>query len=155
MVKLVDDTNYSDKTIDRILVCITAQGNSKRLINSGAQIADETDGELHILHVQVGNSIFNNDDTPRLLEELFNFGSEKGGMIHCYCDENVSKCIGQFTKEKGITKIVFGQPPTGNKPEKEVILNKLKKMLKFVPKGIELIIIPRQEGAKNIRIERN
>lgn len=155
MVKTVEQMDFSDRSIDRILVCITAQGNSKRLINSGAELADKTDGELHILHVQLGNNIFNNEDTPRLLEELFDFGSQKGGMIHCYCDEDVAKCIGRFSEETGITKVVFGQPPIEAELEKDVVLNNLKHLLRFVPNWVDLIIVPREEGIENICIKRN
>jgi len=80
----------------KVLVCITAQSNSKRLMDYGHDIAEKYEGELHILHVLKGDSVFNNPDTPALLQELFDYGSKEGGMIHAFCDENVSKSIGNY-----------------------------------------------------------
>ena len=41
----------------KILACITIQQNSRRLIKKGAELAEQLGGELHILHVEQGNSI--------------------------------------------------------------------------------------------------
>ncbi len=138
---------------ESVLVCITAQCNSTRLIDRAFEVAEKNEGELHILHVQRGDSIFNNSETPKLLEELFNYGSEKGGMIHFYCDEDVSECIGRFAKEMKITKIVFGEPPT-EAGDEENITERLKGIMKFVPKEVELIIIPKKDTEENISIKR-
>ncbi|MPM49129.1 hypothetical protein SDC9_95857 [bioreactor metagenome] len=63
MIREIEDVFVkAEDGIERILVCITAQCNSKRLINEGAKVADQVNGELHIIHVQRGDSIFNNAD---------------------------------------------------------------------------------------------
>ena len=154
MVREVNETAFGDKTIERILVCITAQCNSKRLISRAAHIADENNGELHILHVQRGDSLFNNEETPKLLEELFNYGKEKGGMIHFYCDEDIAECIGKFTDDTGITKVVFGQPPTEEGYEEMSVTEKLYPFLRSVSKNVELIVIPRDDTKGNMCIKR-
>lgn len=109
MIKEID--TVSDGENEKILVCITAQSNSKRLINEGAKLADELNGELHILNVQKGSSIFNNNETPVLLQNLFIYGTEKGGMIHAFCDENIPKSISEFVLKEKITYMVLGEPP--------------------------------------------
>ncbi len=43
---------------EKVLVCITIQKNSKRLIRKGAEIANNIGGELHILHVEKRNEYF-------------------------------------------------------------------------------------------------
>lgn len=96
---------------ERVIVCITAQSNSERLIDAAAKIADEENAEFHILNVNKGTSIFNNAETPQLLEKLFEYGSRKGGMVHMKCSENVPESIGSFIKEYKITSIVLGEPP--------------------------------------------
>lgn len=96
---------------NRVLVCITAQSNSERLIDAAAEIADRENAEFHILNVNKGSSIFNNSETPLLLERLFAYGSGKGGMVHMKCSEDVPSSIDSFIKEYGITLVVLGEPP--------------------------------------------
>ena len=84
MVREAVDAINGDK-IERVLVCITSQISSQRLIDKAAEIADKENAELHILHVQQGNSIFNNADTPKMIHSLCQYGSQKGGTMHFYC----------------------------------------------------------------------
>ena len=129
------------ENIRKVLVCITAQSNSKRLMDCGHSIAEENEGELHILHVLKGDSVFNNPDTPVLLQELFDYGSKEGGMIHAFCDENVPRSIGNFVKNEKITTIILGEPPREmKKPETH-----FKNIVKEMPDNVELIILNRKE----------
>ncbi len=126
---------------EKILVCITAQSNSKRLMDYGYQIAEKYNGELHILHVLKGDSVFNNPDTPMLLQELFDYGTKEGGVIHAYCNENVPKSIGEFVKTEKMTKIILGEPPKEmEKPETH-----FKSIVKEMPEGVRLIVIDRKQ----------
>lgn len=130
---------------ERVVVCITAQHNSERLIDEAAALADRLDSELHILHVNKGESIFNTADKPALLDMLFEYGSEKGGMVHMLCCDDVAKAIGDFIEEYNITKIVLGEPPLkslrdkGMESEFDRIFDMIKK------KNIELIMVNRPE----------
>lgn len=142
MVKEID--RNSTDSFDKVLVCITAQSNSKRLINHGAEIADKLNGELHILHVQKGNNIFNNSETPMLLQELFQYGSQKGGMVHAYCDDNIPESIGYFIKKEKITKLVLGEPPTDTKFEKKINPNEFTQIIKKISNSVEIITVPRE-----------
>lgn len=129
----------------KVLVCITAQSNSERLIDSAALIADESNAEFHILNVNKGTSIFNNSGTPQLLEELFEYGSERGGMVHMLCSENVAKSIGDFIKEYNITDIVLGEPP--KKLEKSQEESEFASISRVLSKcGAQIIIIKREEN---------
>ena len=123
----------------RVLVCITAQSNSKRLMDCGYDTAEACGGELHILHVLEGDSVFNNPDTPALLQNLFDYGAKKGGVIHAYCDNNVPESIGRFAEKEKITKIILGEPPK----EKDNPINHFKSIVKTLPDGIEIIILDR------------
>ena len=155
MIREIEDNFIkTNEKIEKILVCITAQCNSKRLIDEGARVADLNDGELHILHVQQGDSIFNNSETPKLLEELFNYASQKGGMVHFYCDEDVSECIGNFVNETGITKVVLGEPPVVKEITDETIREQLKVVIRHIYEPVDLIIVRRQEGLENIVIKK-
>ncbi len=141
MVKEIDmdNTEFTQK----VLVCITAQSNSKRLINKGAQIADIANAELHILNVQKGNTIFNNEETPKLLQQLFLYGSEKGGMVHAFCDDNIPESIAAFIKKEKITKLVLGEPPVS----KHAVCseNQFHRIMENIPGEVEIIIVKREE----------
>ena len=94
---------------EKILVCITIQHNSKRLIKRGYEIANEMDGELHILHIAKGESIFTEPESGPLLEDLFEYASELGGEVHFGCSTDIIKYIISFIKENNITGIVLGE----------------------------------------------
>lgn len=146
MVKEIDNTvDSSSEVFDKILVCITAQSNSKRLINEGASVADGCNGELHILHVKKGNNIFDNSETPKLLQQLFLYGSEKGGMIHAFCDDDVPKSISEFIIKEKVTKVILGETVSQVKKKKKEIENQFGGILKNIPKDIEIIIVNRDE----------
>lgn len=95
--------------MNKILVCITAQSNSHRLIDKGNEAAQKNNGTLHILHVEKGNDIFKSSD--KLLQELFNYASTLGGIVHGLCSDDVVQTIMQFIKGEEITHIVLGEPP--------------------------------------------
>ena len=150
-----EGSRFNNGQEERILVCITAQENSKRLISRAADIAELCGGELHIIHVQNKDSVFGKESDMELLQKLFVYGSEKGGMVHFCCYENIDECIGRLTKDMGITKIMFGQPSEGAMLSKEMVLEKLNQVLKYVPKSVEVIAVPRQDGIDDMRIKRN
>ena len=137
---------------NKVVACITAQYNSERLIDTAAEVADRFNAELHILHVNKGTSNFNNENTPIMLDKLFEYGSEKGGMIHMLCSEDVAAAIGAFIEEYGITKIVLGEPPTKfveMQKVKESEFDKIEKVLKRC--GVEIIIVKRQAEVEALR----
>ncbi len=94
---------------EKVLVCITIQQNSKRLIKKGAKIASSLNAELHILHVEKAMSIFEKENAVLLLEELFELGKELGGEVHFVSDKDVATRIVSFINELDITKVVLGQ----------------------------------------------
>lgn len=142
MVRDYDESAAVDSL--RVAVCITAQHNSERLIDEAAKCADDKNAELHILHVNKGTSIFNNEDTPMLIERLFKYGSEKGGMVHMMCSENVPEAIGDFIDEYGIKFIVLGEPPKIEK-EKKKVESEFDKIENVIKKhGTEIIIVKRE-----------
>lgn len=100
----------------KILVCITIQENSKRLIRKGHELANRLNGSLHILHIQKGESVLSHPDDGNLLQELFSFGSELGGEVHFLCSDNILQTINTFIDEHHITNLVIGQPPTDLTP---------------------------------------
>ena len=60
----------------KILVGITIQENSRRLIDEGHRLSNELNAPLHILHIRKGETIFDHPDSSKLLDELFTYGGE-------------------------------------------------------------------------------
>ncbi len=128
--------------MEKVLVGITAQTNSKRLIDKGTEVSKEKNAELHILHVQKGDNIFFNEDAPKLLQRLYQYGSEHGGQIHALCGEDVGQVIIDFIKENEITCIVVGERPKDIVIPKE---NDLLEKIKEIAESIEIVVLKREE----------
>lgn len=96
------------KKEEKVLVLLTARRSSLRLIERGAAAAQECGGELHILYVQKGGSIFDGEETLGLLQCLSGLDGGAGGTVHICCGDSVAACIGQFVREEGVTQVVMG-----------------------------------------------
>lgn len=128
----------------KVLVCITIQKNSHRLISEGFNIARAVNGSLHILHIRKGETVFDHADSSNLLAELFTYGSELGGEIHFLCGENISETISNFIIEQKITEVVIGET-LDNVPESESnVYEDLSNKFDY----IQLHVVPREEFQK-------
>lgn len=145
MIREIDTSDFDFK--EKVLVCITAQSNSKRLIDAGAVVASECSGELHILHVQKGDTIFNDSETLSLLQRLFVYGSDKGGMVHAFCEDDISGSIARFVEEEKVTKLVMGELPEAMRKQlgKNHRENQFQRILDGLPKNVQTVIIKRTE----------
>ena len=94
---------------EKVLVCITIQHNSKRLIKKGYEMAREINGELHILHIAKGDSIFTEAKNGSLLDGLFKYASQLGGEVHFECSNDVTQYIASFINDHHITCLVLGE----------------------------------------------
>ncbi|NLL70771.1 MAG: universal stress protein [Epulopiscium sp.] len=130
----------------KILVCITIQENSRRLIRKGAQIATERGGQLHILHVEKGESIFLQEDAPQLVQDLFEYASELGGEVHVVCDEHVPERIAQFIREEEISTLVLGEPIKGKL--KRLMQKDIENYVSKNAKEVEVIVLERKEETR-------
>lgn len=132
-----------EKTLEKILVLVTAQKSSLRLIEYGFAMAHSCGGELHILHVQKGNSVFESNDTLKLLQNLVDYGCRRGGIIHLACEEDVAAYIGDFAEREGMTQVILGQPPAKEeKKGKKKRENEFERILKTLPEGARVLMYP-------------
>lgn len=95
----------------KILVGITIQENSRRLIDEGVRLSKSLNAPLHILHIRKGETIFDNPESSILLEDLFAYGGELGGEVHFLCGAHVSQTFTNFVKDNQITHLVIGESP--------------------------------------------
>lgn len=124
-----------------ILVCITIQENSKRLIKKGSDLAKLNNGDLHILHIEKGMSIFEQPNAALLLEQLFELGKELGGEVHFVSDNEVMERIIKTSKDLGVTHLVLGQTMENSFCFEENVIKKLEKEIK----GINLVVLDRKK----------
>lgn len=117
--------NEPNVKTEKILVGITVQHNSKRLIKCGYDLACSKSGQLHILHVQKGDNIFLDANSPQLLQELYQYASELGGETHAICGEDVCSCIINFIKNFGITQMVVGESYSCDLQQNNTVVNQL------------------------------
>lgn len=130
--------------IQKILVCITIQENSKRLITEGHKLATLLKAPLHILHIRKGETVFDHPDSSTLLEELFNFGGELGGEVHFLCSNNILQTITEFIDNNQMTHLVIGETPNHDSDTNDGISTILKEALNH----ITIDIVPRNEDLK-------
>lgn len=126
--------------MNKVLVCITIQENSRRLIKKGFDTAQAIDGELHILHIKKGETIFDHPNSSILLEELFLYGSELGGEVHFLCSNNVTQTIIDFINEQCITKLIIGRPNASLMAPSTIC-----EELRNAVQGIDVMVVERTE----------
>ncbi|HOA82132.1 MAG TPA: universal stress protein [Defluviitaleaceae bacterium] len=130
----------------KILACITIQQNSRRLIKKGAELAEQLGGELHILHVEQGNSILAKNDTGELLQELFDYASKLGAEVHVVCDDNVPERIASFIKENNITELVIGE--TMKNKIYRFLTNDIESYITSTTPEVEVVVLEREKALK-------
>ena len=128
---------------NRVLVGITIQENSRRLISEGAHIAQSLNAPLDILHIRKGETIFDTPDSSELLSSLFAYGSTLGVEVHFLSSNHVTTTISDFIKANNVTHLVIGESPIGgNLSSNFTVYDKLKATLG----DITLIVLPREDS---------
>lgn len=123
----------------KILVGITIQENSRRLIDEGVKLSESLNAPLHILHIRKGETIFDNPESSVLLEDLFDYGGERGGEVHFLCGKHVSKTFTNFVKENHFTHLVIGEAPSHLVMKAPSVYDKITNELK----DVEIIALQR------------
>lgn len=117
---------------EKVLVGITIQENSRRLIDEGYKISQELHAPFHILHIRKGETIFDHPDSGQLLEDLFAYGGELGGEIHFLCSNHVSQTFAHFVKKNHFTHLIIGESPANLSLKAPSVHDKLTDQLKDV-----------------------
>ncbi|WMI81451.1 hypothetical protein [Anaerotignum sp. MB30-C6] len=130
---------------EKVLVLVTAQKNSLRLIDYGFSLSLADDAELHILHVQKGNSVFEGKDSLKRLQELVDYGGRMGACIHVQCDLNVAQCVSRFVKKEGITRVVLGEAP---QEKQEKVLGEWDRIIQVIPEEIKINVVAKEKAER-------
>ena len=116
----------------KVLVCITPQSNSKRLIERGFEVASKASAELHILHVERGKNILMTDASAQLLQKLFDYAVEFGGIVHGLCGENITATIIKFIRDEMITHLILGEHSEDYKAQSDDITKLISEKLPYI-----------------------
>ena len=125
----------------RILVCVTPQKNSFRLIKKGSSFAKEFEAELFVIYVQRNLDLSTDSMTAKLLDELYDLTTEENGTMHVEVDADIPGTIARFIKENSITHVLLG----------ETMASKIEKILK---KDVISRITSKTEGVQFLILER-
>lgn len=125
---------------DKILVGITIQENSRRLITEGHKLAQSLGAPLHILHIRKGDTIFDHPESSMLLEDLFSYAGELGGEVHFICSNHVSAAFAHFVKKNHITHLVIGEPPVSSSVTTRSVYDKITDQLS----DVEITVVSRE-----------
>lgn len=126
--------------IQNIMVCVTQQKTCERLIKRGAEIRDEYDGELFVIHVaKDGYHFLGKAKDGDALEYLFEEAKTYGASLTVVRSHDVLEALKKIAEKNEIDTIVVGESYE-NCDEKNVV-NKLKKRLH---KNINVEVVPVQ-----------
>lgn len=101
--------SYEPSVKSRIMVCITPQKSSRRLVERGAQRAKETNGEFCVVYVNKNSDISQDLKENEVLLELFDMAQKLGGRVSILVGKKISKTLAEFARENNITEIIVGK----------------------------------------------
>lgn len=125
----------------KILVGITIQENSRRLIDEGSRLSKTLNAPLHILHIRQGDTIFDHPESSELLEDLFAYGGYLGGEVHFICGDSIPNLLVNFIKENHITHLLIGEAPSTVSNKQSSVYDSLSNQLK----DVEIVVIERDK----------
>lgn len=113
-----------------IMVCVTQQKNSERLILTGAKLKKDDKDNLYVIHVVSENQSFlNHNNDGEALEYLFRVSQGVGADLTVLRAEDVFDSMVEFAIDHDITNIVIGESPEKNKKS---LPDRLEKELDFI-----------------------
>lgn len=93
----------NDRTV---LVCITAQESSEKLVEAGKAIADKNKADLEVVSVL---PMMNSDSrvNPQVLEKLYRLAQSRGGKMALYFSDDPTLTVSaHIAKRKPLTLVV-------------------------------------------------
>ncbi len=95
-----------------ILVCVTAQRECESLIRAGAERAQRTGEELHVMHVRTGQGADRGDDSA-VLDLLYSFCREKNAQMEIIFDPSPVPAIESYFRAHALSSVIVGEGPGG------------------------------------------
>jgi two-component system, OmpR family, sensor histidine kinase KdpD len=95
---------------ERIAVCISSNPAAQHLIARGARMAQALDGELYVVHVDMGQD--NNQRDQKTLQANITFAENVGAIVVRVKGTTVAETVAEVVHEKHLTHVVFGRSAT-------------------------------------------
>lgn len=119
---------------ETVLVCVTGQQSSQRLIHRGAEIAGEYGAALLVLSVSgSGVNLLSNPEVSQALNDLYRLSGQVGAEMTMLHHHDAHRAICDFVRERGVTRLVLGQ----NRPGESSFITNLMRALPQVTFIIE------------------
>lgn len=121
-----------------IMVCVTQQKTSERLILNGDNLVQSKNDKLYVIHVVNEKGMFlDHENDGEALEYLFKVSKDVGANLTVLRSKDILKAMVQFAKENKINYIVIGATPKGGKKQKLDFSSRLQKALP----NVEFVIL--------------
>jgi two-component system sensor histidine kinase KdpD len=95
---------------ERVLVCISSNPTSRYLIARGARIAESTEGDLYVLHVDDGRAL--PEERRRTLENNMQFARNLKAEVVEVKSSSVPLAAAALVRERRVTQVIFGRSTT-------------------------------------------
>lgn len=92
---------------EKVAVCISANATARDLIARGARLAQATDAEFYVLHLDTDRD--READNARSLQENYEFATNLGARVVHLTGKNVAVASAAFATEHRITQAIFGR----------------------------------------------
>lgn len=100
---------------ETVLVCVTGQQSSQRLIHRGAELAREHAAALLVLSVSgSGFNLLSDPQVSQALDDLYRLSGEVGAEMTMLHHHDAHRAICDFAKERGVTRLVLGEGKPGS-----------------------------------------
>jgi two-component system sensor histidine kinase KdpD len=129
-------------TVERVMVCISASPNAKKLIRRGARISNRYKCEWYVVTVDCTNLFAKKmtDADRKMINSHIQLAEQLGAETIELTGKSVSESLAAYANKKHITQIILGQS-SRTKIETLVRGSTVNKLIKMV-KNVEIHLIP-------------
>lgn len=122
---------------ENILVLVSGEESSLRFMELGYNAAKEEGGAFYVLHVEEGNAMQMDREKMISLQKVAEYGGKLGGTVCFACDEDVNQFIGDFAREKQISRILV--EPLPKKRRQGSLLDGFVRLQNCLPPQVRLL----------------
>jgi two-component system sensor histidine kinase KdpD len=129
-------------TVERVMVCISASTNAKKLIRRGARISNRYKCEWYVVTVDCTNRFAKKmtDADRKMIHSHIQLAEQLGAETEKLTGASVSESLAAYANKKHITQIILGQS-SRTKAETFFRGSTINKLIKKV-KNVEIHLIP-------------